>query len=90
MLVRNWWGGALISPRWCLCAQWHQQQQAPSVETLPWPAAQVPVEPIDYLEAAKEHRGKSEPLFLVYRVRHLAAPCVLPTGTACALACAGR
>mmetsp|Transcript_4925 Transcript_4925/g.13431 ORF Transcript_4925/g.13431 Transcript_4925/m.13431 type:complete len:159 (+) Transcript_4925:210-686(+) len=27
----------------------------------------VPCEPIDYLEDAVEHRGKSEPVFLIYR-----------------------
>lgn len=31
------------------------------------PCAQVPAEKCDYLESAKEHRGKSEPLFLMYR-----------------------
>lgn len=46
---------------------------------------QVPAEKVEFLEVAKEHKGKSEPLFLLYRVGEAAlradamhAPCVAP------------
>lgn len=49
-------------------------------------SSQVCAEKCNFLEAAKEHRGKSEPLFLLYRVRHGGGmrPC---PGRACMHAC---
>jgi hypothetical protein len=35
---------------------------------------QVPAEQCELVEAVKEHRGKSEPLFLFFRVRGLLRP----------------
>ena len=41
---------------------------------------QVPCESIDYLKEAQEHRGKLEPLFLIYRVRVLLATIIARVG----------
>ena len=44
---------------------------------------QVPAEKSDLLEAVKAHRGKSEPLFLLYRVRRLSPWYFCSTHSSC-------